>query len=82
MAPMGLVISFAYLPTTVLLVQRRYALLAWGRVFILLLFVAGTLAMAHYLDAVRMAWLFQAALVVQGIFFLLSAMMKNSNPSD
>ena len=82
MAPMGLVISFAYLPTTVLLVQRRYALLAWGRVFILLVFVAGTLAMAHYLDAVRMAWLFQVALVVQGIFFLLSAMMKNSNPSD
>lgn len=69
MAPMGLVVSFTYLPVTVLIAAKRYKALAFARVVTLALFVAACFALAAGMDSSRMAWIVQGALFVQGLFF-------------
>lgn len=65
-APLSLVIAMAYLPTTVLLARRGYLELGITRALALVLFCVGAFVAGSRFDATMAAWLFQAALVLQG----------------
>jgi O-antigen/teichoic acid export membrane protein len=73
MAPLGLVLSFAYLPTAVLLAKKRYTILAWGRTITLAIFLLVVVLASSTLDASSMAWILQGALALQGIILWLGA---------
>lgn len=72
MAPLSLVISFAYLPTCVILAKRRYRLLAATRIATLVAFLACALWLGSDLNAVKMAWLLQGALILQGSLLIFA----------
>ena len=70
MAPLSLVMSFAYLPTAVALARRAYTHLAAARMLSLIAFLACAVWLGPQLDAVKMAWLLQATLVLQGALLI------------
>jgi O-antigen/teichoic acid export membrane protein len=72
-ASLSLAYAISYLPITVLLAQMRYRELAIVRVIVLFAFVIILLTLRENFSAISVAWLFQAALVVQGMVLLFLA---------
>lgn len=75
MAPMSLAMSLAYLPTTIVLAERKYALLATVRVVSLAAFLVCAALLRSQLDAVHMAWLVQGSLALQGVLLVAGRML-------
>jgi lipopolysaccharide exporter len=73
MAPLSLALAAAYFPITIALANSLYKTLALVRVFCVCCFAGVVALISNVMDAVVMAYLLQATLILQG--FLLSAAM-------
>lgn len=72
MAPLSLAMSIAYLPATSAVADRAYTALAVVRSVTFVAFIGTVIGFSSQMSAVAMAWLFQAALVAQGIMILIA----------
>lgn len=70
MAPMSLAMSFAYLPTALALASRNYTTLATARVVSLAAFLCAALWLGPSMTALKMAWLLQCSLGIQGLILI------------
>jgi O-antigen/teichoic acid export membrane protein len=81
MAPMSLAMSFAYLPTALALASRNYTTLAAARVVSLTAFLCAALWLGPLMTAVKMAWLLQCALGLQGILLIAGQSFRSRQVS-
>ena len=77
-APLSLVISAAYLPTTLLIARRQYSVLAAIRMGTIFVFAGIALWLGSKLSAERMAYLLQLTLLVQATAFFAALGFKMS----
>ena len=76
MAPMSLAMSFAYLPTALALASRNYNTLAAARVVSLTAFLCAALWLGPMMTAVKMAWILQWALGLQGVLLIVGLLFR------
>jgi hypothetical protein len=73
---MSLAMSIAYLPTALALASRKYATLAAARVISLAAFLYAALWLGPMMTAVKMAWLLQCALGLQGVLLVVGLLLR------